>query len=229
MTAEQLRYKLGVCRKESPAYPIVEAMRGRKICKFTPNINYLVEKRLERKTTLIIEEYTDMYKHDPDFRRLYHKPKKCDGGEYGYYVSSNMSHILNLMQILGIKKICDVGCGFGVAMKSLLSEDDTLEIRGYDNEEYLIKIAGDKRFEVKDALKLQKGDLFIDELVYLWEPFRDKKLSQQFVNNLASITESGQIFAMNEFPYENTVTNLLNHTSFDYVCNFGRKYIFVRK
>lgn len=229
MTAEEIRYKLSVCRQESPGYPIVETMKGRKIYKFTPNIDFMVEKRMERKKTLIIEDYVEKYKHDPDFRRLYHKPKKCDGGEYGYYISSHMSHILNFMRLLGIKKICDVGCGFGVAVKTLLTEDDTLDVRGYDNEDYLIKIAGDNRFVTKDALKLQKGDLLIDELVYLWEPFRDKKMSLSFVNNLANITETGQIFAMNEFPYENTVTNLLNHKSFDYVCNFGKKYIFVRK
>lgn len=228
MNADQIRYKLGICRKESPGHPVVEAMRGRKICKFSPNINYMVEKHMERNTTLIIEDYVEKYKHDQKFRKLYHNPKNSSGNEYGYYVSGYMSHILNLMQILGIKKICDVGCGFGVAMKVLEMEDSSIDVRGYDNEEYLIQLANDKRFVVKDALKLQKGDLLEDELVYLWEPFRDKKISLNFVNNLASITKSGQLFAMSDFPYENTVTNLLHHNSFDYVCNFGKKYIYVR-
>jgi hypothetical protein len=229
MTAEEIKYKLGVCRKDSPGYPIVDTMRGRKICKFTPNISYMVDKRMERSSMLIIEEYTERYKHDSQFRELYHKPKKSFGNEYGYYVSGYMSHILNFMQIMGIKKICDIGCGFGVAMKTLLTEDNSIEVRGYDNEPYLVELAGEKHFQVKDALKLQKGDIEENELLYFWEPFKDKKMSAKFVDNLASVVNTGQILSMHESPAENTVTNLLHHSSFDYVCNFGKKYIFVRK
>ena len=135
---EQIRYKVGVCNKISPkllpnSHVVLEAMRGRDIHAYMPNISHMVEKRMDRNSMLMIERYMDDYKHDYNFQVLYHRPKKCDGGEFGYYVSNSMSHVLNFMQIIGIKKICDIGCGFGVAMKVLEKEDITIDVRGYDN------------------------------------------------------------------------------------------------
>jgi len=225
MNKEQILHKLEICNKISPKINVSNLIGNRHhIHQFVPNVDNSVIRKIQRYITLIAESYTEKYKHDKEYRNLYHKTK---GNEFGYFISRTVEDLYAFIKILGYTKICDLGCGYGVALKALKRFDETIQISGYDNEPYLIKLAEDDNFVCKDITILEKGDVKIDQIIFMWEPFIDKDLSTKFVNNMANIAEKGQIIVIGECP-ELTVRNLLNNKAFEYVCNFGNKYIFMK-
>ena len=162
------------------------------------------------------------------------KLRKHEGGsknnnkEFSYWMNIDFYSLYKIIQILGIKQICDLGCGVGAGLKGIKKLDDSIIIRGYDNVKDLIVASKEKEFYYKDITKLCKGDLCENELVYMYEPFVCKKLSKVFVSNLGNVMLSGQIIALVSYP-STTIDNIFKDNRFVYICDMGNLVIFIKK
>jgi len=134
--------------------------------------------------------------------------------EYGY-VMSVMGEIAVLMHRLGIKSICDMGCGAGISLYSI-SQHTNIEVYGYDNEDALLdlsfKILGERLLKNRDITKLEKGDVRNESLVYIYEPIYDKSLCKLFIDSLCEILIPNQLVFCR---------NINNHVgfSFEHLCS----------
>lgn len=116
--------------------------------------------------------------------------------EYGY-VASVMGEIAVFMHRLGIKSICDMGCGAGLSLYSIKQYAKDIEVYGYDNEDALLDLAseifGERLLKNRDITKLEKGDVRSDSLIYIYEPIYDKSLCKIFIDGLCEILMPNQL------------------------------------
>jgi hypothetical protein len=118
-------------------------------------------------------------------------------GEYGHYINNHTKELYLILSRLKITKMLDLGSGPGIIFKPLATELGIANhsFIGYENETELVEI-GQKygnNIKQKDILKLTAEDFKDIPLVYFWEPMNDRKLCEQFVNNLELVIPSNVI------------------------------------
>lgn len=169
---------------------------------------------------------------DPNARALYHQPKDLssnNGGEFGYYITPSISALFLLIQELKVKSFLDLGAGAGILLLTLNALVEDLRVHGYENEVELIRQhttwLGGRVITRKDILTLNKEDIKYFQALYFWDPFRDFKLTQQFINNLASIMDKKQIIINKNGSY--CTPALKSHPNFKtYESNHFEHFIF---
>lgn len=179
------------------------------------------------------KEGNEIANSDANFRKLWYSDKKGTDKaekEWGYWVSDGGHRILKLMNGLGIKNIVDLGCGCGYMLKALKKlSDGKIGIYGFDNEELLIKVAGDKNLKLKDVTTLTKKDIPYNSIIYWWEPIKDPQICKIFVDNTCDIAHKGQLIlariagASGQWLAENKKVELIEKDSWNIPFQIYRK------
>lgn len=159
------------------------------------------EVELIRKISFMTDEVATLWeglaKNNSDLSKVWHnKQGEKYRIEYGYSIAP-LGKVAVLMRRLGIKSICDLGCGAGIALHALQYHCEDIKVSGFDNEECLVTLANQinecDTFKVKDITKLVMGDISEDTLVYFYEPIYEFSLCEKFIDNLCEILKPNQL------------------------------------
>lgn len=116
-------------------------------------------------------------------------------GQFGYYVTEDVASIIGIMKAVKAKSILDLGSGPGLILKTIRTFTK-FEVSGYDNERELVEIGnhilGYDTLKLKDILTVTTQDIGKFDVLYFWEPLRDRELCEKFVDNLSKVTVKDQ-------------------------------------
>jgi hypothetical protein len=145
--------------------------------------------------------YKNFVNNNTQLKTLFNNSKQ--NGEYGYYVSldSSFKNLCKIVELLDIKKFCDLGAGSGILLKALIYFKQMRKIIGYENEKILVDNSMNDYVKLKDIFDLTITDLKDFECIYFWEPFKSDELANKFVNHLSKVTSKGQIIIYREAGY----------------------------
>jgi hypothetical protein len=149
-----------------------------------------------------------MFINESNNRKINHDGKlykNKNNGEWGYCINLDFGEVATYMLENNLKTIIDLGAGIGHGIEILNTMG--LQAKGYEIKDSLIKenahFFGKKltmlganeslTIEKKDIMNLTKNDIKDFEVIYLWQPFKDKILLNKFFINLFKIISLNQI------------------------------------
>jgi len=144
------------------------------------------------------EQIIKPYRHKAD--NIY---KDKGNGEYGYHINRYFGHVFSYMLEHNLNSIVDLGAGVGHGIEIL--KIFGYKVKGFENEDQLIqenanifgKKVGMNKFgsvtiEKKDLRNLNKSDIEGFEIIYMWQPFKDKELLNSFLSKVINMIDSNQ-------------------------------------
>ena len=116
-------------------------------------------------------------------------------GQWGYVINMGFGAVLTYMMENNLKSLIDLGAGVGYSVE--VSNDMGFKAKGYEIEDKFIEehnnIFNNNNIIKKDIMTLKTQDIKDFAVIYIYQPFRDRTLMREFLNNLINILVSDQI------------------------------------
>mgnify|MGYP001768811208 CR=1 FL=1 len=150
----------------------------------------------------------------PKTKKLLYRPKGINESEYGYCLGNKFNVIYYLIHKFNIESICDLGSGLGIGLYALKYYTG-VKVKGYDNEELFVNYANSINIntELKDITKLIRKDIKSYQVLYFYEPIRNKEISKIFIDNLV------KRMIKNQYIFYECAGSMIEHLSKHVNCN----------